>query len=279
VINLNYPEPGVTMALNDGLGDYPGLDIFGRVINLSWTAGHSPSRSSSSSSSGPTALVNLGYGYDRVSNRTFRADAVAASYSQSMDEKYENDALNRLIKFHRGTLVNGVITNPGLQQGWKLDATDNWRNFTQFDPSNSGNTMDQERRSNPANEIIRIGGSVGARWQTPGYDRAGNMTTIPQPDSPALPYTGVFDAWHRLRFVIDASSSTPVTVQENQYDGRNFRVERISGGQATHAYYSSSWQVLEDRVLGSSSGSSGPPSLSSSSSSLQANLIPVLQNV
>jgi hypothetical protein len=60
VINLKYPEPNVTMALNDGLGNYPGLDIFGRVVNLLWTAASSSLSGSSSSSSGPTALVNLG---------------------------------------------------------------------------------------------------------------------------------------------------------------------------------------------------------------------------
>jgi RHS repeat-associated protein len=169
-----------------------------------------------------------------------------------------------------------VITNAGVQQGWKLDATGNWRNFTQFDPSNSGNTLDQERRSNAANEIIRIGGGVGTPWQTPGYDRAGNMTTIPQPNSLTLPSAGVFDAWQRLRFVIDSTSGRPVTVQENQYDGRSYRIVRISGGQGTHVYYSASWQVLEERILGSSSSSG---SSISSSSSAESNLIPDLQNV
>ncbi len=95
--------------------------------------------------------------------------------------------------------------------------------------------------------------STGPAWVTPAYDPSGNMTTIPKPADPTQGFTAVYDAWNRLVKLSDASG----TVQENQYDGRNFRVVRkdYSGGVRTetrHFYYTSAWQVLEERVDSSS---------------------------
>src|SRR5208282_750110 len=111
VVNVHYPQPGVTMAFNDGLGGYPGLDIFGRVVNVPW----------SKSTTGD--LAELEYGYDLASNRTYRADAKAESLSEPLDEKYSYDGLDRLTKFNRGILSGGVITSLSLKQTWGLDAT------------------------------------------------------------------------------------------------------------------------------------------------------------
>jgi hypothetical protein len=43
-----------------------------------------------------------------------------------------------------------------LQQGWGLDATGNWQDFTQFDLSGVTAPLDQQRVSNTANEITAI---------------------------------------------------------------------------------------------------------------------------
>jgi RHS repeat-associated protein len=152
--------------------------------------------------------------------------------------------------------VGGVITNPGLQQAWNLDATGNWKDFAQFDPANNAtNTFDQQRTSNAANEIIDMVPTVGGTWATPGYDRNGNMTTMPQPQTsnPAFAYTATPDAWNRMMTLTDAT--TGLTVQQNQYDGRNFRTIRQtnSGGSLSESrdfYYSSAWQVLYETVSG-----------------------------
>src|SRR5690606_19852886 len=136
------------------------------------------SSSSSSSSGGPgNQLVHLKYGYDRASNRTFREDLVAQSYGKDFDELYEYDGLHRLKKFHRGRLTddNQAITDPTLQQGWMLDATGNWRNFTQNDQADASQTLDQQRIANRVNEITQIARTVGPDWATPAYDRNGNM--------------------------------------------------------------------------------------------------------
>ena len=76
--------------------------------------------------------MHLKYGYDRVSNRTFREDLVAQAYGKDFDELYEYDGLHRLKKFHRGRLTddNRTITSPTLQQGWQLDATGTSRRTT-----------------------------------------------------------------------------------------------------------------------------------------------------
>ena len=86
------------------------------------------------------------------------------------------------------------------------------------------------------------------------------MTTIPQPDAPDSAYTGKFDAWKRLTQLTD--SSTSAIVQQNQYDGRAFRIARIDnpGGtspETRHFYQSASWRVLEER-LGTSPSTVSP---------------------
>ena len=155
------------------------------------------------------------------------------------------------------TSGNTAIDNPSLQQGWGLDATGNWQNFTQFDLSGVAVPLDQQRVSNTANEITSISQTVGtaANWVTPSYDRAGNMTTMPQPLAAGSAYVATFDAWQRLMTLTDAS--TGHTVQKNQYDGRNFRVARLTytGGslsETRYFVYSSQWQVLEEYVAATS---------------------------
>ncbi len=124
------------------------------------------------------------------------------------------------------------------------------------DPDTGAGTWSlvQNRTANPVNEITDITESTGPAWVTPAYDPAGNMTTIPKPADPTQGFTAVYDAWNRLVKLSDSSG----TVQENQYDGRNFRVVRkdYSSGLLTetrHFYYTSAWQVLEERVDSSAS--------------------------
>ena len=197
---------------------YPGFDLFNRVVDLPWVNGSS------------ALIAGLGYGYNQSSSRTYRADLMAQSLSLSFDELYGNDGVQRLVDFHRGSLTAGntAIENPSLQQSWNLDATGNWPNFTQFDLSGVLPPLDQQRTSNTANEITLISQTVGGAsgWLTPAYDRAGNMTTMPQPLAAGSAYVGTVDAWQRLMTLTDPN--TGYMVQANQYDGLNRRVARLT---------------------------------------------------
>jgi RHS repeat-associated protein len=156
------------------------------------------------------------------------------------------DEMQRLEKLHRGTLTeaNTVIANPTLQQGWHLDATGNWTNFTNVDQTNSANTLDQQRASNTANEITAINRTVGAPWATPAYDRNGNMNSVPQPAAMSSAYAATWDAWNRLVSL----SSGLTTIQQNVYDGTTRRIQQIVSGVTRQYYYSDRWQSLEERL-------------------------------
>jgi RHS repeat-associated protein len=256
-VTVQYPEPGIeyNLATGSGANRYAGLDRYGRITELLWQSTITSSSSSSSSSgSGPgNALVHLKYGYDRASNRTFREDLVAKSYGKDFDELYEYDGLHRLKKFHRGRLVdnNTAIQSPTLQQGWQLDATGNWRNFTQNDQTDADQTLDQQRMHNRVNEITQIARTVGENWATPEHDRNGNMTVIPQPKEMTKGYLATWDSWNRLVKLVDAD--TLDTVQENAYDAQTWRTVRkdYEAGEPTedrHFYYSKWWQIIEERL-------------------------------
>ena len=247
-MQVEYPEPVVeyNLAVASVADHYTGLDGFGRIVINLWQ----------NVSGTPADMVRLNYGYDRASNRLWRQDAVAGS--ANFDELYGIDGLYRLTNLQRGRLnsdMDGI--NPGtldFQQNWTLDPTGNWGEFKEYDDG-STLSLDQTRTSNSVNEIYSMSSGTGPTWQPPGYDPAGNMTTMPQPNAPGNPYAATFDAWQRMRFLYDTTVPTaPVQVQENQYDGRNFRVRRIipteSGTETRDFYHSDSWQVLQEYVAG-----------------------------
>ena len=228
---------------------YPGFDIFGRVVDLPWV----------------NSSWALWRGWAMAMTRPAAAPTARTLWPRRQvpvfpfDELYGYDGLQHLVNFHRGSLTSGdtAIDNPSLQQGWGLDATGNWQNFTQFDLTGVAVPLDQQRVSNTANEITSISQTLGtaANWVTPAYDRAGNMITMPQPLAAGSAYAATFDAWQRLMTLTDPS--TGHTVQKNQYDGRNFRVARLTyaGGSLSETRYfvfSSQWQVLEQYVAATS---------------------------
>jgi len=273
-VNTASSQPGIAWTLygssNDpNTGDiYSGLDRFGRIDNCLWQKGS-------------TTLAQIQYGYDRASNRTWRKDGVLTGY----DELYLYDGLNRLSDQKRGTL-NGTqtaITSSTFQQQWILDATGNWGTFKQDDDGNGTWDLVQGRTANRVNEITAITNSTGAAWAKPVYDKAGNMTAIPNPPAtttgttPAwVPFTEAqwnafteaqwnaftetstgqpatvtaqYDAWNRLVKVATDSQN----FVEHLYDGRGFRIQRktTSGGSLTedrHYYFTPGWQCVEERL-------------------------------
>lgn len=172
--------------------------------------------------------------------------------SAAFDELYTNDNLQRLKDMQRGTLNSGhtSITSPTFKQCWTLDPTGNWRGFNEASSGGSW-TLVQSRTSNTVNEIAGITNSTGSSWAVPAYDSAGNMTTIPEPASMGSSYTGTFDAWNRLVQLVNTSSSN--TVQQNQYDARNYRtvIKSYTTGtlsETRHSYFSSDWHCIEERT-------------------------------
>jgi RHS repeat-associated protein len=257
IIQVTEPQPGLTYTLigitggNDPVtGDiYRGLDLFGRIKDLIWTSREGSSSSSSSSSGASNVVERIQHGYDRADNRLWRKEL--ADPSEAHDELYFYDGLYRLKDMQRGTLSSNqtVIAPLTLAQCWGLDSTGNWQNFQENDTGSGSWSLVQGRTANPVNEITAINNSVGAGWVTPAYDKAGHMTTMPQPASPGSSYVATYDAWNRL-MTLSAGGSQ---VAGYQYDGLKRRTEKnlYSGGvlsSTRHYFYSSAWQVIEERL-------------------------------
>ncbi|HLA85370.1 MAG TPA: RHS repeat-associated core domain-containing protein, partial [Thermoguttaceae bacterium] len=232
-------------------GTYAGFDRFGRVKDQRWV-NWSPEPD--------VALVQIGHGYDLAGNRIYREDVQAAATSVDLDEFYTYDGLHRVKNLDRGALDEGktaISGTPAWEEDWSLDELDNWNDYLQ---KTGGSTqLDQSRLHNKANEIDddnnhanqpsgSITATTGTNWADPTHDAAGNMTTIPK-QSPALAYTGVYDAWNRL--VRLQSGQDPEA--EYEYDGLNQLIvnKAYGSGQVSetrHYYYNDRWQCLEERL-------------------------------
>jgi RHS repeat-associated protein len=248
--DLRYTLVGTAGGDDPDTGDiYRGLDRFGRVKDLLW-------RDYGASSD----VVRIKHGYDRASNRLYREDPVAAANSKKFDELYVYDGLYRLHDLDRGTLANSnsEISNLQFAQCWTLDSTGNWAGFRQDDTGAGTWDLEQARTANAVNEITDITETAGPSWATPGYDAAGNMTSVPKPSDMTSSYTGTYDAWNQLVKLTESSTN----VQINEYDGLRRRTVRKSYTSGTlsetrHYYYSAAWQILEER-LGTSPDSADP---------------------
>ena len=239
-VQQSSPQPQIAWSLINGTGidPYSGLDQFDRVVDNRWY---------STATNGD--LDRIQHGYDRASNRLWRRNTVAEAVSANLDELYANDGLYRLAEMQRGQLnASGTAIVTGtlnFGQAWGLDATGNWQQFWQNDTGVSWN-LQQTRTASKSNEITAITGG----WAPPGYDAAGNMTQMPQPNSPLAPNSATYDAWNRMM----STSSGGSPILQNAYDGDSRRVTKLSSGTLRHYYFAGSCQSLEER-LGSASSS------------------------
>jgi RHS repeat-associated protein len=163
--------------------------------------------------------------------------SIATGPGQSPPSPFDTSTVQMLSS---GDGVNSTINNVSFAQDWALDATGNWSNFRQLDTTTAANNLDQQRTSNQVNEITGLAQRYGATWVTPAYDRAGNMTTIPGGNNPTIVMGGTYDAWNRLVSISGVATYA--------YDGTNRRITQTVSGTTRHYYYSSQWQVLEERV-------------------------------
>lgn len=222
----DYAEPAATLDLTyqgTSLDPYGGcLDRFGRVIQAPWIKSSAP-------------IAGATYEYDRSSNRT---QMQPLGYTATNDlQRYSYDGVNRLTRSIRGP-------NDGLkaQEAWDLDATGNWRQYDVLNVDDPTQNLAQARLANQANEITDVSRRYGANWPTPAYDRAGNTTSFPRPLVPTSAGLGTYDAWNRL---VATNTGTSVSYA---YDALNRRTTLNTGGVVRHFYYSSQWQILEERL-------------------------------
>ncbi len=247
-IEVDYPQPDLKYTLigtaggNDpDTGDiYLGLDRFGRIKDSLWYAYGSSADAD-----------RVKYGYDRMGNRTHREQTVDTNSNH--DEFYQYDAIDRLKQMDRGTLSaqKDQISSLNFAQCWSLDSTGNWQGFSEDSDGDSTWDLDQTRTANKVNEITDVTETTGPAWQTPVYNRAGNMTTVPKPADPTTAYTATYDPWNRLVKLEDGAN----TVAEYRYDAAKRRIVKktYTGGEldeTRHLFYTepSKWQVIEERV-------------------------------
>ncbi|MFL5330238.1 MAG: RHS repeat-associated core domain-containing protein [Gemmataceae bacterium] len=219
----------VNQLLYDGsttgdAGDqYAGLDRFGRVVDLTWTADS-------------TRVDHFKYGYDRNGNRLYRTNEL----NHDFDELYHAsgvttdagryDSLNQLTAFERGPLSNSnasgegsddlldTVSAPSRSQAWTVDGLGNFGTVT-TDSTAESRTHDLQ------NKLTAVGSN------SLSYDDMGNMTQ----DDQSITYT--YDGWNRM---IGVGSD----IGRYAYDALGRRVKE---GDHNHwLYYSKNWQVLEE---------------------------------
>ena len=204
-----------------------------------------------------------GYGYtynpqgDVATRQNLALDAYKAANPSStapyLDQVYANDELDQLTSLTQGELNAAtdqiMAGTTDFTQNWTLDGNGNWANSSQTE---GGTTVSQDRQTNAINQIENYNDPSDvstSSWAVPGYDSAGNMTTVPQPGNEATGLTCQYDAWNRLAAVYSGSMLVAAYV----YDGRNRLIETESDFVAgspqsvVHDYYAGE-QLIETRV-------------------------------
>lgn len=230
---VEYPESGVQLdyaAGSSGGDPYPGWDCFGRVIKQRW------------STAAADDLVYLQFTYDRAGSRLTRRDVVAGTGG---DEGYAYDSLAQLTELKRGTLNSsgsGFTGTIRWQEAFDYDPAGNWQRYRTWIDGTAD--LDQTREHAVTNEITSLSTSPGLAE----YDLAGEMVVSPQTGDWAAGYEMTYDAWRRLASVA-VGGSTPSPLASYTYDGLGRRIRILAAGvDAVNQYYSTNWQVLEQRI-------------------------------
>ena len=169
--------------------------------------------------------------------------------SANQDQYYTQDGLYQIKTLQRGTLnatQTGISGTPSWEEDWNYDPLGNWNGRkSAYQTKVAGTTtLNQNRMHTTVNEISGITTNTGPTWPTPGYDAAGNMTSGPQPLSPANGYVLTYDAWNRL---VRLQSGNMVAAAY-AYDGASRRTTKTVGSATRHYYYDDRWRVVEERL-------------------------------
>lgn len=224
---------------------YGGLDNHGRIASQRWVEYDGQAWVEDGE------LDYFRYGYDENSNRTYRTNQLHRDY----DELYVNtttkqyDTLDRLTNFGRGEVDTNALDFDdefSRSQAWTLDFLGNWIEFNTDSDGDEDWDVEEDRTHDRQNRMTSLDdGSPHSLT----FSNNGEMKT----DHGGQTY--VYDAWgHLIKVDIDGAGGTPAAVY--QYDALHRRItedpDGASGTDPTHLYYSTQWQVLEER-LGSSS--------------------------
>ncbi|GAA5142419.1 hypothetical protein GCM10023213_28340 [Prosthecobacter algae] len=257
-VEIAYPQPSVRLSYRKAAlapagdaGDaYNGYDRFGRTVDMRWLQGEGDAN----------VLDRIQYGFNRVSNRTWRRNLAALLGGQ--DQAWIYDGLSQVKSGALGTLninqtaIGGI---PARAENWDYDATGNWRRWRQMEDGDV--LLDQTRVHNRDNQITQIDGNSEGIL----YDPAGNTLLIP-PDAAgswSTPQALVWDAWNRL-MTVKQENGTPIS--QHAYDGLSRRVMKLGAAELRHYYYNDQWKCIEERVAGPAESSSSEGVWSSSSS-------------
>ncbi|MDB4526773.1 RHS repeat-associated core domain-containing protein, partial [bacterium] len=219
------------LTYGDSSNDYNGYDLFGRIAKTLWKEGSN-------------TLVESEYGRNRVGGVTWRRDVEAHAQSEAtQDNYYWYDGLYQVTQHERGDLTGAPYsgidpTTRQQQEIFTFDETGNWLGYDREDPS-----LDQDRTHNKANEITSISPTSGAGAAVqPVYDKAGNMTTMPQPADWESGYDCTWDAWNRLVKIEDGAT----TVAEYRYDALTRRISQATSAGSRRYFYNNQWRVIEE---------------------------------
>jgi RHS repeat-associated protein/uncharacterized delta-60 repeat protein len=225
-----------------GAGDqYTGLDAFGRVVDQRWRK----------TTGTPADVDRFKYAYDKDSNRLYKENTLSSTNSELYHADGASagyDSLNRLTAFQRGSLtdadsdgVKDTVSSENRYQSYTLDALGNWDSSSTG--TSFGTATSTSRTHDKRNELTGVGAA------TLLYDANGNM----RKDENAKGL--LYDAWNRLAGFDnnndgDSLDSADVTYSADALGRRIARGPHTTSATPTDLYYSSDWQVLEERAGG-----------------------------
>ncbi|MDF1710867.1 MAG: RHS repeat-associated core domain-containing protein, partial [Akkermansiaceae bacterium] len=227
------------LTYGDSSNDYNGYDLFGRIAKTLWQDGSNVEQ------------VESKYGYNRGGGIVWRRDVLAHNQTptaaDTQDNYYWYDGLYQVKQHERGDLAgiapnySGIKTGSRQQQEiFTFDETGNWLSYDRANPSPA---LNQDRTHNKANEITSISPTSGAGAAVqPVYDKAGNMTTMPQPADWESGYDCTWDAWNRLVKIEDGAT----TVAEYRYDALTRRISQATSAGFRRYFYNNQWRVIEE---------------------------------
>ncbi|MCB0185418.1 MAG: RHS repeat-associated core domain-containing protein, partial [Caldilineaceae bacterium] len=237
-----FSQPGIERRWKKSSGEpdgdagdpYTGYDRFGRTERMRWIKGSS-------------SLVDVQWGYNQASLKTWRRDLVAPT-SADQDQSFGYDGLYQVVERKQGLLntnATSIAGVPAQEELFSYDETGNWVQYRKLDDGVS--KIDQTRVNNQSNQILQVDGlSTGV-----SYDANGNMLLVPTGDAlEGAPRKLTWDAWNRLRTVKDSNN---VTLGDYQYDAQFRRITTAANGATQHAYFNDQWRSVEERVDASTS--------------------------
>lgn len=173
-------------------------------------------------------VVDYGYSYDDVGNRTFSQRHHQAG---SPADVYQYDSLYQLVNVWYGAdeTTPEAITSAASAQEYGLDLLGNRLFVLDDETETSYGPHDGSQLTNVMNRYESVEG------EPLGYDLRGNTLT----DGQSV-YT--YDVLNRQTSVTNSHGTTTYV-----YDGRGRRIAKIHDNQTTHYLYDSQYRIIEER--------------------------------